>query len=507
MYRVTSTEAASASEAERAQVRDLVAGLSADEARARIDAWLKPHGAPELVVHSILRAEHARLAAPEASIDPHLCTLLLLLPPRLLGAAVLTEPSMGWRRDFLLRVSDRLPPRVALHVLAEATAALRSPFPPAVRALLDRMVARAAGNASALAELRETLAVHVNALCAEDVHSVTRGFEQLYDHRIGRRASGRASPEPDRLIQLAIETGVPGRTTWLAWSEMVEAGRTREVLDLLKVAPAENPATVALGSRFATVRGIGQLLEEEPVDFAALDVLIARMGGNAASALVEALAESRSRATRNALFERLSKLGVAVAPFAEQRLRDSRWFVVRNMLALLRACAVPGSAAHGERFLTHDDARVRREAVLLLASDALSRDRAIAAGLKDHDRHVVQAALHEARSSLPDIAVPVLTKRLAAGDFPNELRVRALHLLGRKSSVLALEALLRHAQAGRTLLGKPRLAPPSPEVRAAVAGLARTWRHDRRAQAVLAVAARSRDSDIAKAAAGAVEEN
>lgn len=500
MYPVTSTDASPAAEAERAEWRQLLTGSGDAEARARIAAWLAPHGAPELVVHSILRAEDARLAIGEQPVDPEFCSLLLLLPPRVLGQAVFVDNSVGWRREFLLRVTHRLPARVAVHVIAEATAAHGSAFARPVRVLLDQMVAGSAENAEAMAELSDVFAAHVNALCAEEVHAVTRGFEQLYDHRIGRRTSGRATPEPERLLQLAIETGVAGRTTWLAWSEMVEAGRSREVLDLLKVAPAENAATVALASRFATVRGIGQLLEEETVDFAALDVIIARMGGNAASALVEALAESRSRATRNALFERLSGLGPSVAPFAEQRLRDSRWFVVRNMLGLLRACSVPGAAAHGERFLNHDDARVRREAVLLLATDAQARDRAVAAGLKDHDRHVVQAALNEARTSLPDIAVPVLARRLNTGDFPKELRVRALQLLGRKSSVLALDALLRHAQAGRTLLGKPRLAPPSPEVRAAVAGLARTWKHDRRAQALLAAAARSRDPEIAKAA-------
>ena len=57
----------------------------------------------------------------------------------------------------------------------------------------------------------------------------------------------------------------------------------------------------------------------------------------------------------------------------------------------------------------------------------------------------------------------------------------------------------------RTLLGKPRLAPPSPEVRAAIAGLARTWKHDRRARPLLEAAARSRDADLAGAASGAAE--
>ena len=64
--------------------------------------------------------------------------------------------------------------------------------------------------------------------------------------------------------------------------------------------------------------------------------------------------------------------------------------------------------------------------LVTLLLDAQARDRAIAAGLKDHDRHVVQAAMNEARTNLPDIAVPVLAKRLSAGDFPHELRVRAL---------------------------------------------------------------------------------
>ena len=51
--------------------------------------------------------------------------------------------------------------------------------------------------------------------------------------------------------------------------------------------------------------------------------------------------------------------------------------------------------------------------------------------------------------------------------------------------------------------GKPRLAPASPELRAAIAGLARTWKHDRRARPLLDAAARSRDADLVKAVNGA----
>src|SRR5690606_27492180 len=98
MYGVTSTDASPAGSSQQAEWRSLLAGSGNAEAQARIAAWLAPHGAPELAVHSILRAEDARLASADESVDPEFCRLLMLLPKDLLGKAVLVEPSIGWRR-------------------------------------------------------------------------------------------------------------------------------------------------------------------------------------------------------------------------------------------------------------------------------------------------------------------------------------------------------------------------------------------------------------------------
>jgi hypothetical protein len=180
-------------------------------------------------------------------------------------------------------------------------------------------------------------------------------------------------------------------------------------------------------------------------------------------------------------------------------MKEERWFVTRNMLHVLREAECPVNNIALPSFQTHNDARVRREAMQLLFRDPISRDRAIMSGVKDGDPYMIRAALKEARTGLPDVAVPVLAKRIMEKDFPPEFRVPAINMLGRSKSVLALEALLRFVAGGTTLLGKPKLAAKTPEMLAALRGLARTWPHERRAKPLLDLAASAQDPAIANA--------
>jgi hypothetical protein len=224
------------------------------------------------------------------------------------------------------------------------------------------------------------------------------------------------------------------------------------------------------------------------------------MGATATDSLLEELTMSTSRVTRRGILDRLAGLGAGIGPAVTERLMtEQRWFVIRNMLHVLReaGCAVQNVAL--PTFQNHSDARVRREAMLLLFQDPIARDRAITNGLKDTDPYMIRAALREARNGLPDVAVPVLGKRIMETDYPPELRVPAIHLLGRSKSVLALDALLRYVFGGTTLLGKPKLAAKSPEMIAALRGLARTWPHERRAKPLLEQAAASGDPQITAA--------
>ena len=119
--------------------------------------------------------------------------------------------------------------------------------------------------------------------------------------------------------------------------------------------------------------------------------------------------------------------------------------------------------------------------------------------LRDPEEELLKIGLKAARDSLPEAAVPLLARRVADPTFPAQYRTSVLHLLARSQSVLALEVLLGFAVSGKTFLGKPALAPKSPEMLIAVSGLARMWSHDRRVADLLERARKSDDREITDA--------
>jgi hypothetical protein len=82
---------------------------------------------------------------------------------------------------------------------------------------------------------------------------------------------------------------------------------------------------------------------------------------------------------------------------------------------------------------------------------------------------------------------------------PAEVRVPALRILARTRRPEALRVLLAHARRRRSWFGR-RLAPKSPELLAALAGLASHWRDDPIAAEVLGYALEHSDPDIRAAA-------
>src|SRR5207237_8821263 len=84
--------------------------------------------------------------------------------------------------------------------------------------------------------------------------------------------------------------------------------------------------------------------------------------------------------------------------------------------------------------------------------------------------------------------------------LPPDVRTLAVRALGHARASAALEALLRLTSAGRTLFGREKLSPKSPELLAALAGLASGWPADPRARELPRRAADSSDADIQAAA-------
>jgi hypothetical protein len=441
-------------------------------------------------------ATRASVAGHEQSAQ-QLSTLIVEAPLDELAAAIRSNTNMSERKRALWRIADAAPPVALLNVATAAALAYGQPLSSVLQALLEKLAREAE-------ELPPEIRVNAD-------HTYRELFKNIIDKWSGssgdpRSHAGSIAAEPERVVAMGLETGTAGSVVWSALAQLsdTQAG-VRRILDMLKRAPAGSRSAATIAEQFANPQRLAMLLTEDPVDFEAVDALLTSMGDAAASALIDALADSKSRATRRGLLDRLSAIGTAIGPLVSSRLQgDERWYVQRNMLTVLREAKCDLSGVQLEKYTGHADARVRREATQLLFNDPVGRDRALASALRDSDVGMLKVGLKAARESMPESVVPILAKRVVDPQFPPEFRTSALQLLARSSSVLALEALLRFAMTGTSLLGKPKLAPKSPEMLIALSGLARTWPNERRAAPLLAAAREQRDGDIAEAAAARI---
>src|SRR5438105_4098964 len=322
----------------------------------------------------------------------------------------------------------------------------------------------------------------------------------------GRRVTpeGEHATEPDRIVAMALEVDAVNAHGLAAANRVVQAGRLDRLLDALAEVSESPGAAREVWARLATADVVRQLATQDPVDFKTLERLVPRVGVAAAAPLLDALAAAEARGVRRGLLAQLAKMGPEIAAIVVQRLEDARWYVTRNMLALLEELSPLPAGFSAAAYLGHPDARVRWQAVKVQVKLPDERDEALAVGLQDHDPRTLRLALGlaVALQSCPDSAVPVLAERATDRALPPDVRTLAVRALGHARARAALEALLRLASAGRTLFGREKLPPKSPELLAALAGLASGWPQDPRARAVLRRAAESRDPDWVAAADG-----
>lgn len=427
------------------------------------------------------------------------------LKPAILSRALAGETNLSARKKFITEAVQRTSPE-SVYVLARAAGAA---YDRPLSKVLDALVRKLTTGATTLPEgvkrkaestLRSLVRHIVETWSAGTVDTSSTGYENLFTEEAGESAPTGVRPEPERVVQLSLETGAVGPALWNAVATLSEGERMRDLLGMLKAAPPDSRAGQLIAQQFANPQRLLLLLREEDVDFDSVDALLRHMGTAAAEPMLEVLTTSSSRQVRRALLDRINALGPEVGSLVVDRLhKDERWFVTRNMLHVLNATNADLRNVNLAQYQNHSDARVRREAMGLLFKDPIARDRALATAFKDTDPFMIRTALRSARGGLPDVAVPVLAKRLLDADYPPEFRLPSIQLLGRSKSVLALDTLLKYVQGGTSLLGKPKLANKSPEMLAALKGLARTWPQERRARVLLEVAATVKDPQISAA--------
>jgi hypothetical protein len=436
--------------------------------------------------------------------------LIRTLKPETLRRLVQMGGDFTQRRQFVADVTDGMAVDAVLDILTAAAETTEETISHSLVRLLSKLAAHAETGAEAVrpqadAALRDQVRRLLEGWTLPDPNPGAYGAAL---QRMARSAPPPTAPrldteatEPDRLVAIALEIGAVGPRLDPAVDRVVSEGRLEQLLDVLDAVTAENAASGAVRERLATAEVVRRVAAREPVAFKTLERLVPLVGTPAAGPLLDVLATSESRGTRRGLLAQLAKMGPAIAPTVIARLDDPRWYVTRNLLTLLEEIGAPaGFSAHP--FMRHADARVRLQAVKLQLKLPEGRDEALVAGLADQDPRTLRLALGVAIAlqRCPDPAVSLLASHATDYGFPADLRVLAIRALGYATAPAALETLLRLTTAGRTLFGREKLPPKSPELLVALTALYIGWRKYPRARARLARAAASSDREIRHAA-------
>ena len=161
--------------------------------------------------------------------------------------------------------------------------------------------------------------------------------------------------------------------------------------------------------------------------------LVRELGSSAARGLLAALSAETNRARRFQLFDLAASLGLAVVPEARRLLSDSRWFVVRNMIVLLRRVGDRTSLEEIKRCAGDPDPRVGLEAIITLLAVESDVSRGLLARALHHpDPKFAEAAIALAGQHGIVEAIDPLVEILRRWDpfgTKRSLRLKALRAL------------------------------------------------------------------------------
>ena len=167
--------------------------------------------------------------------------------------------------------------------------------------------------------------------------------------------------------------------------------------------------------------------------FVQVQSLVLALGASAAHGLLEALAAEPDRVRRLRLIELAASLGPAIVPETRRLLADSRWYVVRNMVLLLRRVHDKTAMSEILRCADHPDLRVRLEAIrALFAFDTTVPRDLLARTIHHPDPRLAEAAVLLSGQHGITQATGLLVEILLRWDFlgrRRSLRLKALRAL------------------------------------------------------------------------------
>lgn len=295
----------------------------------------------------------------------------------------------------------------------------------------------------------------------------------------------RTTIDPLRILQMAVEARQPGDSVRRALDLLMREDAFDALLEVIEGAAADNPAARQLAEAMAEPEILATMLCQEAPDFSLVDRMLGVVGTGAAPAMLDAISEGESRSNRGRLFRRLVGLGTGIGAEVVSRLDDERWYVRRNLLALLDEIGKTPDGFSAVPFLDDEHEAVRLGAIKLVLKEVEDREQAIEAALSSDDPRAVLLGLVAAKDRCPSRLAERVAALAVAEDNSQELRLHAVRALDGVRSENALQALLRIARGERRWIVLKRSRRPTPLQLEALTALRTTWADNAQARKLL----------------------
>ena len=317
---------------------------------------------------------------------------------------------------------------------------------------------------------------------------------------VSQVAEHRFPIEPERLLAMGLEIETLGDQVWRSADALAQRSDLAPLLNLVDNAPSLWMRDT-LWRHVATPQRLRLQLALEPLPVATLERIVKRMGMAAVDALLDAFEDGADERRQAVYVQLLERIGPDAGREIVARLPGLRWPQLRPLLALLGRHPEWSAGYDASRWAEHPDAAVRREALRQLLRAPETRDAAIVRALADADDGNVRLGLGAAMSGCPRDAALILRTRADEALLSPELRALGIRALSADRAPDTPTWLASRVLRTGKLLKRETLVGKSPEMLAALEGLAIHWREHPAAQAALALARASADAEIVAAAA------
>jgi len=306
--------------------------------------------------------------------------------------------------------------------------------------------------------------------------------------------------EPERLLAMGLEIETLGDQVWRSADTMAAREDLVPLFNLVDNAPAVWMRDT-MWRHVGTPQRLRLQLALDPLPVSALERMVKRMGLAAVEPILDAWDDCEDERRQGALIALLEMVGAEAGREIVTKLPGVRWGQLRPLLALLGRHPDWDCGYRPQEWMVHPDSVVRREALRQALRSEATRDIAIVNALGDADEANVRLGLGAAMTNCPKEAASVLRARADDSTLSTDLRALGIRALASCRTPDTPAWLAARVVKSSKLLKRETLVSKSPEMLAALEGLAIHWRNDAAGRAALSLAAASGDAEITGAAA------